>query len=246
MPLPYRLDAGPAARAAIGLILLQTDSVAEGEIGAILREPGVGVHHGRIPFDPAVTPETLARMGEALPDAAAMLPGDPPLDAVAYCCTSGATVIGADRVDAAIAASHPRAAVTDPIRAVLAALDALGARRIGMLTPYRADVSAALRARLEASGFEVAAFGAFEQETDALVARIAPESVLEGLVEVGRGDVDAVFASCTNLRTLPIAAQAEAALGKPVVSSNLALGWRLRVLAGLPIAGAGPGRLFAG
>ena len=45
--------------------------------------------------------------------------------------------------------------------------------------------------------------------------------------------------------TLQDMREVEAALGKPVISSNLALAWRLRVLAGLPVAGAGPGRLFA-
>ncbi len=246
MRLPYALDDGPGARAAIGLILLQTDVVAEVEIATAFPEPDVALHHGRIPFDPQVRPETLARMGAALPEAAALLPGARPLDAVAYCCTSGATMIGAERVDAAIRAAHPTAAVTDPLRAVCAALSALRAKRIALLTPYRADVTAALAETLSAAGFEVAACGSFEQETDALVARIAPASVEAAMIELGAGDdVDVVFGSCTNLRGFGSIAKVEAALGKPAITSNLALAWMLRRLCGLPTAEAGPGRLFA-
>lgn len=246
MRLPYDLDDGPAPRAAIGLILLQTDETLDAELPRLFPEPGVALHAGRIPFDPAVTPETLAAMGAALPAAAALLPSARPLDAVAYGCTSGATVIGPERVAEAIRVSHPAAAVTDPVSAAVAALRALGARRIGVLTPYRADVSAAMRALLEREGFEVAAFGSFEQETDSLVARIADRSVAAALETVGReASVDAVFASCTNLRTLAAIPEAEARLGKPVVSSNLALAWRLRALTGLPPLAEGPGRLLA-
>lgn len=246
MRLPYALDAGPGARAAIGLILLETDVTAEGEIAAAFPEPDVALHHGRIRFAPEVRPDTLARMADALPEAARLLPGARPLDAVAYCCTSGATVIGAERVDAAVRSAHPSAAVTDPLRAVTAALAHLGAERVALLTPYRADVSEALSGRLAESGFDVAAFGSFEQETDALVARIAPASVEAALIALGAAPgVDAVFASCTNLRSFGSIRRAEAALGKPVVTSNQALAWALRRLCGLPTAGAGPGRLFA-
>ena len=245
MRLPYALDDGPGGRAAIGLILLQTDVAAEGEIAAVFPETDVALHHGRIPFDPQVTPETLARMACELPAAAALLPGARPLDAVAYCCTSGATVIGAEAVDAAVRSAHPRAAVTDPIRAVTEALSAVGARRIALLTPYRADVSGAIAERLTGAGLEIAAFGSFEQETDALVARIAPDSVTSALIALGAAaEVDAVFASCTNLRGFASIGPAEARLGKPVVTSNQALGWMLRRLCALPTRGAGPGRLF--
>jgi maleate isomerase len=51
--------------------------------------------------------------------------------------------------------------------------------------------------------------------------------------------------SCTNLRTAEVIEDAEARLGKPVISSNQALFWHIRKLAGLPVANNGLGRLFA-
>ena len=47
---------------------------------------------------------------------------------------------------------------------------------------------------------------------------------------LGRGEVDAVFLSCTNLRTLDVIDEIEAELGLPVVSSNQALAWHMAQL----------------
>ena len=103
----------------------------------------------------------------------------------------------------------------------------------------------AMHGVLEQNGFEVAAFGSFEQDIDSKVARIAPSSVLDALIDIGGAStVDGVFASCTNLQTFAIIEQAEAALSKPVITSNQALVWHMLALTGLPTKGRGPGRLF--
>ena len=102
-----------------------------------------------------------------------------------------------------------------------------------------------MRQNLEASGLEIAAFGSFEQSEEQIVARIAPESVLQSVLDVGgSAECDAVFASCTNLRTLNVIEAAEDALGKPVIASNQALAWHMLRLAGIGDAPAGFGRLF--
>lgn len=232
MALPYTL--APPRVASLGLIVLETDETLENEARqAIPLE--ASLHHTRIYSAPIVTPETLGQMEADLPHAATTFPGHVTYDAIAYCCTSGATVIGQDKVAAAIRSAHPGAKTTDPITAVMAALKALGAKRIGLLTPYTLDVSAAMQALLKTNGFEIAAFGAFEEAEEAKVARISEASTLAAMLEVGGGDVDAVFASCTNLNTFGVIEEAEAALGKPVVSSNSALIWHLCGLAGVRV-----------
>ena len=244
--LPYELDHGAGITAAIGLIVLQTDETLEPELRGMFSDPGIALYHSRIPFAPEVTPKTLSAMRNDLPTAAALLPPGCPFRAIGYGCTSGATMIGPDAVAELVHRQHPGAAVTEPLSAAIASLHHLGARRLGFLTPYSEGVTAVLRARLEEAGFEIAAMASFNQEEDRLVARISEASVLEGIREVGMAACDAVFVSCTNLRTFGIISRAEGALGKPVVSSNLALAWHLHVLAGLDYAGQGPGRLFAG
>ena len=58
-------------------------------------------------------------------------------------------------------------------------------------------------------------------------------------------DVDGIFLSCTNLRTLDLIMPLEESIGLPVISSNLALAWHLGKLTGTADAMVGPGRLFA-
>jgi len=230
MALKY--DLAPPRIASLGLIVLETDETLENEARRAI-PPEASLHHTRIHSAPMVTPETLARMEADLPHAATTFPGHVTYDAIGFCCTSGATVIGQDKVAAAVRSAHPTAQTTDPITAVMAALTALGAKRIGLLTPYTLDVSGAMQTLLEENGFKITSFGAFEEAEEAKVARISEPSTLAAMREVGGGDVDAVFASCTNLNTFGVIEAAEEALAIPVVSSNSALIWHLCYLAGL-------------
>ena len=238
-------DNGIAPRAALGVVVLQQDETLEPELRAALDDDGVALYHSRIPSDEEITPDTLKAMAIEMPRALQLLPVTRPLDVVAYACTSASTMIGQDNVAAMIHAAHPAAAATDPITAVIAACRHLGVERLGLLTPYTLDVSAAMQALLESAGLAITAFASFEQASDPLVARITPRSVLEGIRTVGReANVDAVFASCTNLRSFAILDAAEAEIAKPVISSNAALAWDMRTKAGLGPRPDGPGRLL--
>jgi maleate isomerase len=243
-PLPYALT-GPIAAHALGLIVLQADEVIEQDFRRLVPDRAVATYVTRIPSGADLTPETLAAMEAALPSAAALLPPSVEFHAVAYACTSGATVIGATRCADLIRAASNTRAVTDPLSATIAACARLGITRIGLVSPYVAEVSGALRAALEAAGIAIAAFASFEEREEARVARIDPASIRDAALHVGtaRG-VEGVFLSCTNLRTLDILGEAEAILRMPVLSSNQALAWRMASLAGIAPP-AGPGRLLA-
>ena len=245
MGAAFDTDDGAAHQAAIGLIVLATDETMEPEIASVMPGNGVALYHARIPSAPTVTAETLARMKADLPGAAGLLP-DRDYQAIGYGCTSGATVIGPEVVAGLVRGRRNAAHVADPMTAVIAACRHLGVRSLGFLTPYIAEVSAAMRARLEAEGFRIAAFASFEEAEEQVVARISERSTLAAVLELGALDeVDAVFASCTNLRTFGVIAEAERRLGKPVISSNLALAWALlRSADAVPTPNA-PGALFA-
>jgi maleate isomerase len=91
-----------------------------------------------------------------------------------------------------------------------------------------------LRRHIEARGLEVPVIGSFNHENDNEVARISLDSLRNAALELGRHpSVDAVFVSCTSLRLVEIAADLERELGKPVTSSNHALGWHCLRLAGI-------------
>jgi maleate isomerase len=153
------------------------------------------------------------------------------LGVVAYCCTSGSTVIGENNVAKAVHSVLPDVKVTNPLMAVKANLIASGAKRIGLLTPYEPHVSQAMADHLTDNGFEISSFGSFYEKEEAKVTRISAASILAAVDEIGSGNqCDAVFASCTNLRTADILKEAEKRIGKPVISSNSALAWHINQL----------------
>lgn len=246
MAIPHTIDQGIGTRASLGLVVLQTDETIEHEFARLMAVDGVALHHTRIPMTPEIRPETLARMEADLPRAVSLFPTSLALDVIGYGCTSAASVIGSDGVAKAVRSVQPRARVTDPIDSIIAACTALKAQRVAFLTPYRPDVSARMRAVLEAAGLRIVAFGSFEQEDDRVVARISPDSILGAIEELGnRDECDAVVVSCTNLRVAGIVVEAERRLGRPVVSSNLALAWNMLRLAGIETARDDAGALFS-
>jgi maleate isomerase len=232
--LTFEADAGLGTKARIGLIVLQTDQTIEHEFALLLRNDDVALYHARIPNKTEVTPETLKQMEVDLPVAAALLPARFDLDVIGYCCTSGATMIGEQRVDRILRQIHPSANNSNPLTACKAALSALGLKRIALVTPYVPSVTIPMRENLAEAGFQINAVASFHQSDDFVVARISPKSIAMAVEEIGsRDDCDGVFVSCTSLRTLPIIARAEARLGKPIISSNQALAWHLMRLTGL-------------
>jgi maleate isomerase len=243
--LDFATDAGLGTRATIGLIVLQSDQTIEHEFARLVRGDGVVLYHARIPNAMEVTPDTLRQMEHDLPKTAALLPEAYGFDAIGYGCTSGATMIGEERVDEIIRQHHPGAKTSNPITACKAAFNALGVKRFALVTPYAASVTLEMQDNLRAAGFEINAVASFNQSSDLTVARITAQSILQAVTKVGtRSDCDGVFVSCTSLRALGIIPEAEAQLGKPVVSSNQALAWHLMRLSGLTDEPEGAGRLF--
>ena len=142
-------------------------------------------------------------------------------------------MIGSDNIAAAIQEIHPHTPVSDPLEAALAACHRLQVRRLGFITPYIESVSQGLREHFENAGLEIGVFGSFGTKEERVVAKISEASILQAILQMGDKEaIDAVFVSCTNLRTLSILNEAEEKIGKPVLSSNQVLAWRLLRLAG--------------
>lgn len=242
--LNFKTDDGLGSRARLGLVVLESDHTLEAEF-RMLNLDGVVHYVSRIANDATVTPETLTAMEERLPMAAALLPVEFQLDAIGYGCTSAATLIGEEGVHAALDSAHPGVPNTNPIKAAVSAFAALGVSRIGVLTPYTADVTDRIVGHFESVGIEVAAAGSFLEPDDHVVSRITEQAVTEGAALIGEAaGCEAVFVSCTSLRTFGVVSDIERRLDKPAVSSNLALIWHLLRLAGVDDELPGLGRLF--
>ncbi len=240
----YRLAGPIGSKATLGLVVLQVDETIERDFRLLCRDPGIALHVTRIPSGADLTPGTIATMEHALPAAAGLLPQATAFDCVGYGCTSATAQIGQDRVANLVSGAVNTAAVTDPLTATLAACSALGVRRIGIVSPYTADVGAPITQAMTAAGLDVARTLSFGEKQEARVARIDPASILQAVETVGADTaLDAVFVSCTNLRAYEVVDQAEDRIGRPVLTSNLALGWHMFRQTGAAPANA-PGQLF--
>ena len=243
--VPYTLDDGLGARAAIGLIVLATDQVLEHEWRLIVTQPGVASYVSRMPSSSAVGADTLSAIESDIAHAAGLIVPDLRLDVVAFGCTSASMVIGEQKVFQHIRAVRPGIACTTPITAAIAALRALGATRVTLVTPYVAEINALSKAYLEACGIGVSRVITFGDGNDNTTARIDRNSLLSAILEHGREDAtDAIFVSCTNLRMVNLIRIAEEAIGKPVISSNSAMAWHALRLAHVGEKQPQFGRLF--
>lgn len=241
--MAYATDTGIGRRANIGLLVLQTDLTIEDEFRQILPE-GVALYHSRLPSPAEITPDNLRKMEAEIPGSARILP-EIPFASVGFGCTSGALVIGEPVVAGRVHEVRPEAKVTDPVTAAVAALTALGAARVGLLTPYLPEINASLRGQLQQRGLNIPVMGSFNQPDDYTVARITEAAIRDAIITLGQSDaVDAVFVSCTSLRVARIVAEVEAVIGKPVTSSNHALCWHMLRLAGVDDIMPEHGRLF--
>jgi len=241
----FTTDSGLGTRGRIGLIVLQSDQTIEHEVASLLGGDDIAIYHARIPNAMEVTPDTLRQMETDLPHTASLLPPSFAFNAIGYACTSGATLIGEDRVDQIIRQIHPDAKTSNPITATKKALAALNIKRIALLTPYAPEVTTEMQQNLRDAGFYINAVASFNESDDFTVARITSDSIYKAVLSIGsRDDCDGVFVSCTSLRALEIIAQAEQQLDKPVISSNQALAWHLAHIADIESTPPDAGRLF--
>lgn len=230
----YELSGPIGTRAALGLVVLQSDETIEHDFRKIFSAEDISLYVTRVPSGADVTTETLASMSAALPAAARLLPPELHYDVVGYGCTSGTAVIGPQKIAEQVKSGCNAAHVTDPLTALVALCVDRGVSRLGFLSPYIAPVSQTLRDALNARGVQTPVFGSFDEAEETRVAKISEHSLFRAASALGQDpEVEAVFMSCTNLRTLEVIPRIEAHLGKPVFSSNQALSWHMAKLAGI-------------
>ena len=132
-----------------------------------------------------------------------------------------------------------------PVTAALAAFHALGARSIGLLTPYAPEINASLVAYFRSRGVEVGAVATFDRRDDRDAARISVASIeaaVKRLAAAAR--VETIFVSCTSLRVAEAAERLEERTCVPITSSNHAMAWHCLRLAGIEDVVPAAGKLY--
>ncbi len=211
-------------RARIGLIVPSSNTTMEPEMWRMAPE-GVSIHTARIPLE-KVNVEELMEMEKYSVDEAVKL-STAGVDVIVYGCTTG-SLIGGPGFDKRIAGKINVATGTPVVTtatAVVEALRALNAMRISIATPYIEEVNRREEEFLEAHGFKVVDLKYLGILDNIEIGRVEPGRVYRLARSLKTAGVDAVFISCTNLRTLEVIKPLEEDLGLPVISSNTATMW---------------------
>ena len=126
---------------------------------------------------------------------------------------------------------------------VLAALRALGVRKVALGTPYGEETTLKGKALLEQHGFAVVSHGRLDNVSN--IYDETPERAYRLGRAIDRDDVEAVFLSGLGMPTIAILETLERDLGKPAISAASAMMWRALHLAGVRAPVTGYGRLLA-
>ncbi|MHB9071073.1 MAG: maleate cis-trans isomerase family protein [Sedimentisphaerales bacterium] len=211
-------------RARIGCIIPSTNTVVESEFNA-LKPDGVSVHADRIHMV-AVTSEELNKLIQNAPMSANRL-ASAEVDIIVFACTSGSFFRGSKR-ESDLVVEMEKASKTKCIttsRAVATALEMLGAKKIAVVTPYTDEINERERNFLEEKGFKVAKIQGMQKIKNTEIGRLKPEDAYDFAMKMQISNVDAVFISCTDFRTIEIIEKLENQLRIPVISSNQASFW---------------------
>lgn len=240
---PGMFDAGPSPRARLGFVILATDRTSEAELTGMAPE-GVGVHFSRIGLAGEITPESLRSMQGSITRAASLILPDEGVDALCFHCTSGSLLMGERAVTEALAAGGTARSCTTVLTAVVEALRALQVTRFSLVTPYLGEITTAMAEYFRKLGFALSAVEGMGLCRDSEIARVSPGHIMLRAAGVDRADAQAVFVSCTGLRSAGIIAELEALTGKPVITSTQAAMWHMLRTSGVRDALAGYGRLL--
>jgi maleate cis-trans isomerase len=237
-------------RARIGVLVPPGNPTVEPEFYMMAPE-GVSIHFARLQgFQSSSTPgaaagmeaRTLAYLDELSGPARALGTVNPSVVILAHTASSYATGFTDEPQLIEHLASLTGTTAITAARAVLAAMQHLGVKKLALGTPYPEAISAKGKAFWEAAGFDIVGYHRLED-----VQNIYAENEQRAYQLARRAntpEADAVFLSGTGLPTVGVLEMLEQDLKKPVISSNQASLWQALRLAGVCQAITGFGSLL--
>jgi maleate cis-trans isomerase len=196
----------------------------------------------------AVVPDQLVRARELMVDAARRLAAEEADVIAAGAAAPAAGDRGPAADEALIAAMHEATGLpcTTANKAVVEALEALGLRRIVVVSPFVEARNEDIRTYLDACGVEVVASRALGLEKNVEMAKQVPETPYRMARDLVREhpDVDGVYIACPRWPVVDIVAALEADIRKPVVAGVTAMIWHALRLIEIGDPPPGHGRLM--
>ena len=235
-------------RKRLGMITPSSNSVLEPVTSAMLAgAPGVTAHFSRF----RVTEIALDAAALNQFDASVMLPAaellaDAKVDAIAWNGTSASWLgIGRDRSLCEAIAARTGIPATTSTLACIDAARALGARRVGLVSPYTDDVQQRIVDVWAGEGVAPHAERHLGLRDNFSFGEVAPATIAEMIRAVAAEGADAIIILCTNLDGAALAATLERELDIAVLDSVAVTLWRSLGLAGGDIGALAQwGRIF--
>ncbi|WP_299849440.1 hypothetical protein [uncultured Roseovarius sp.] len=227
-----------APRAVIGVMTPAMNTVVQPEL-ELLRPEGVTNQMQRFRLGGNA-------VSDDLPDEAAKLMDCAPL-AIAVGLTTDAGPGGPDKLEARCDEISREVGVP-VLGASLAdyeALRTLGAKRVGIVTPFNAEVDAVVKANTQAAGFEVVAIKGTEAPSLPAICETPLDEIRDVFAQIAASDCDVILQVGTALPVVALIAELEAAHGRPIVACNTAVYWQTLRAIGITDPIQGYGQLLA-
>jgi maleate isomerase len=217
-----------APRGLVGMLTPQANTTVEPEFN-LLWPPGIAMINARLMSD---KDSMSARLVDYFAGYRASLRqfANAPIGVAAAACT-GASYLAGRTQEAALAediARHHGYPFITAAAAVVDALQALKASRLGLVSPYPDDLNRASLSYWQSHGFEVLAVaGAFNSNSAFHpIYSLGGSAAAQALQSLKDKPLDAIVMLGTGMPTLAPIAGAIGWSGPPVMSCNLCLAWR--------------------
>ena len=217
-------------RARIGILVPARNTTVEPESHAMC-PPGVSNHVARMAFKdiPADADPATVKIGVYEMDLHGAIDRlkfmSPDLILLGHSHDSFAGGVAGGQAMQDRLADHAGLPVVVPSIAYVAAIEALGIRDVGILTPYLSADDGLVRKFFEDAGCRVRRVKPLEYDTAYAIAATEPSAVRDAFIALDGDDVDAILQVGTNLPAARVAAAAEFWLQKPVLSVNAVTYW---------------------
>ncbi|MFE2185720.1 Asp/Glu racemase [Streptomyces sp. NPDC059455] len=243
----------------IGLIVPSSNLTMETELPRMLNARESIAPDDRFVFHSSrmrmkhVTPDELRDMN-AQTERAALELADARPDVVATACLVAIMAQGPGHhcaaeadIASALRAEGSRAPVVSSAGALLSGVEALGARRVAIITPYMKELTAKVVDYIEDAGIEVVDALSLEVPDNLAVARLDPADLRDHWRRLNLGRADAlVLSACVQMPSLASIQPVEDEAGLPVLSAATSTAFRILTELGLPPVVPGAGSLLGG
>lgn len=237
----YRNRKWPLPSARIGLIIPSVNTHTEPQFNRYAPK-GVAIHVQRMRTDFDLP---LLDQIPKIIDAATPL-NDARCDLIVYHCTGKSMSSGMSAsnlvIDAIKQATGRRSATT--ATAVVAAFQALQAKKVVLISPYRQKSNDLEKEFLAEAGIRVLRDRALALPVPEGMCGATPDVWVDVTLQEHHPEADAYFLSCTNIQSVEAIGELEARLRKPVVTSNQATLWYSLRVCGVSDDVPGVGELF--